>query len=76
VPEPHQLATFDQAFALVNERLDDLIAAHRVVLAEDAAAPEIDIAGMGVFLRANTDHDAAAELLAVAIHRLAKDSHA
>jgi hypothetical protein len=70
-PTPGELARFDQAWTEVNRRLDDLIATHRGVRAEAGATREIDIAGLGVFLRQNTDHEACAEMLSTAIDRLA-----
>lgn len=71
-PSPAELARFDQSWAEVNRRLDDLIAAHRDALAAEAGAREVDVVGLGVFLHQNTDHEAASELLAVAIDRLVR----
>lgn len=72
-PTPSQLADFDQKWTEVNHTLDHLIDVHRAVLTEAVAAPEVDIVGLGAWLRDFIEHEAAAELLAAAIHRLVRN---
>jgi hypothetical protein len=73
VPQPHQVATFDQAYAECNKRIDDFIAGYLNVRAENAASRDIDIAGLGGWLlETEATREVFAELLTVAIVRLAE----
>lgn len=69
-PTPDQMAHFDQAFADVNRRVNDLISAHRAQLAEAKAPREVDIVGLSKWLVDNTEPIDLAEMLAVSVHRL------
>lgn len=74
-PSAYQLATFDQAHAAYGEFIDDLVRAYHDVRAKNLSAREVDIAGLSAWLQA-TDHDREtfAELLTVAIIRLAEEA--
>lgn len=71
-PTAGQLAQFDQAYAGTAAYLDDMVAAFRSSRASAVDAWEVDVVGLCVWLRDNAETPALAELLAVAISRLAE----
>jgi hypothetical protein len=71
-PPAHDLARFDQAYAEAREHLDAHIGAHREHLAEGADTRELCIAGLAQWLLANSDLPSLAQILAVAVNRLAE----
>lgn len=75
-PSAHELARFDQGYAEASEDLDAMIAAHREHLAEGTETRELCIAGMASWIIAESALPSAADLLAVAIHRLAIETAA
>jgi hypothetical protein len=69
VTSPDQIATFDQRHAEVATSLDLHIRAYQAHLAEGERR-EVAIAAVACWLRDHAEHEAVAELLAVAIDRL------
>lgn len=70
-PTAAQLAWFDQAFANRSECLDDLIATYLAVVDADGGNEELHTAGLAQYLCDLTSHADCADLLAVAIRRIA-----
>lgn len=70
-PTPGQLANFDQSHAQASEIIDNLIGAHREELAEHNRA--ISLAGLATYLERESDLRSIAQLLAVAVDRLAAE---
>lgn len=70
-----ELAQFDQAYAYGNTMLDGLIDDHRGYLTDRPMQQCIAVAAR--LFHENADHESAASLLAIAIHRLAtqEDTH-
>lgn len=68
-PTPGQLADFDQSHAQGSEIIDNLIIAHRGELAEHSRA--ISIAGLAAYLEQQSNLASVAQLLAIAVDRLA-----
>lgn len=73
-PTPDQLAGFDQTLAALSANLDLLIDMYRAELA-DGQHPDISLAGLAEWLRANHDVAELAEHLAAAVRRLV-EAHA
>lgn len=69
-PTAAELARFDQIRALISDTLDCFIEAHLAALDEDRTV-EVSIAGLAQYLHGHVNHHACAELLAVAVDRLA-----
>ena len=70
-PTPAQMADFDQKHAETSQLLDDLIASYRSIRATDLTPRELDMCGMASWMLQNSEHAALAEVLSVAIDRLA-----
>lgn len=68
-PTPGQLADFDQSHAQGSEIIDNLIEAHREEIADYNRA--ISIAGLATYLERESDLRSLAQLLAIAVDRLA-----
>ncbi len=72
-PPAHRAATFDQAYAEISARVNELINAYRGVRAQNAATREVDIAGIvGFLLESPNTREQFAEALTVAVVRLAE----
>lgn len=69
-PTAAQIAHFDQAYANRSECIDDMIGAYLAVVADDGNA-ELHTAGLAQYLCDHVTHNGCADLLAVAIRRLA-----
>lgn len=70
-PTTQQLAHNDQVLADINTRIDALIQVHQTVLAEGDMHPQVALAGFATYLAEHSDTSSLAQLLAVAIDRLA-----
>lgn len=70
-PKPSEVAHFDQAYAEASERLDELVAIHRDLLADGEEVREVRIAGFAQYLFTEADASYLAQVLAVAVTRLA-----
>lgn len=69
-PKPAEIANFDQAYAEASERLDELIAVHRGLLADGEEVRGVRIAGLAQWLLTEADQSYLAQVLAVAVTRL------
>jgi rubrerythrin len=74
-PTTQQLAHNDQVLADTNTRIDALIQVHRTVLADNDMHPQVALAGFAGYLEKHSDAPSLAQLLAVAIDRLAAADH-
>lgn len=73
-PTAQQLAHNDQVLADINARIDVLIAIHREVLAAGELHPQVALAGFASHIEERADAAALAQILAVAIDRLAVET--
>jgi len=73
-PAPHQNAAFDQNFARLSDWVDQLIGSYQNIRTEDLMPRALDIAGLTGWLveEFGMDHGDLAELLTVAVVRLAE----
>lgn len=75
-PTTQQLAHNDQILANTNTCIDGLIEVHRTALATGDMHPQVALAGFAGYLEQDCDARSLAQLLAVAIDRLARgDDH-
>lgn len=70
-PTAQQLAHNDQVLADINARIDSLIQVHQTALADGDMHPQVALAGFASYLEKHSDMSSLAQLLAVAIDRLA-----
>lgn len=73
-PDPAYIARFDQGYAEASEHIDLQIAAYRGVIEKYGAPREIALASMAQAMTLGWDAPELAQVLAVAIDRLAKVS--
>mgnify|MGYP000911165826 CR=1 FL=1 len=73
-PTAQQLAHNDQVLASISARIDALIQVHRTALSEGDMHPQVALAGFATYLARHSDKPSLAQLLAVAIDRLAGGS--
>lgn len=72
-PSASEIAAFDQAHTTCAEIIDELIRAHRHIV-NDEGNRELHTVGLAHFLAHETSHKTCAELLSVAVDRLALDT--
>lgn len=70
-PTAQQLAHNDQILADIGRRLDALITVHQTALADGDMHPQVALAGFAGYLERHSDAPSLAQILAVAIDRLA-----
>lgn len=69
-PTPAQLAHFDQVWAAHNQSITEITATHKDIV-DTQGDREINTAGLAEYILEEIPHSVCAELLAVAIDRLA-----
>jgi hypothetical protein len=71
-PTAAQLAHNDQILADINQRLDVLLEIHRAAGDDNDMHPQVQLAGLAVYLEEHSDTASLAQFLAVALDRLLK----